>query len=363
MTIDRLKLQSRKSLEAMARRRGIGRWHSLTKPELVRALARLSRAKAASATPRSRVAVAKSTARRTTKSRAAALRRNRRNGSSNGEHVPRDRDLCTTAIADRNSNGVRNALEASVCDGQWLRATWDLTRDSIRRAQSRLAAEWHQAIPTIRVFAVSTDDVNTASEVRIKDISIETGVDTWYVHVPPEHHTYRLHIGYRTPKGTFFVLAKSNLCQMPSFNADLGSGENDTVSSHSRNGAEHAGSHDARLGRPLGFSSLSHFGPAASVDRDSGEFCFQLDTELIVHGTTRPGSKLTLQGEPVVLRDDGTFTIRLNQPEGRQLVTFTALSPRGGERRMVILAVERNTKELERQYFDGGHSEGYTDSE
>ncbi len=70
---------------------------------------------------------------------------------------------------------------------------------------------------------------------------------------------------------------------------------------------------------------------------------------------------LTVQGDPVELRDDGSFTIRVNQPEGRQVVAFTALSPRGSERRMIVLGVERNTKELERQYFDGGHPEGHDD--
>ena len=66
-----------------------------------------------------------------------------------------------------------------------------------------------------------------------------------------------------------------------------------------------------------------------------------------------------MQGDPVDLREDGSFTIRVNQPEGRQVIAFTALSPRGSERRMIILGIERNTKELERQYFDGGHPDGH----
>ena len=55
---------------------------------------------------------------------------------------------------------------------------------------------------------------------------IEAGVNTWYVHVPPEARTYRLHIGYRTQKGTFFALAKSNVCSMPVLNANLSPKQN-----------------------------------------------------------------------------------------------------------------------------------------
>jgi hypothetical protein len=362
MTLTALKSRSRKSLESLARRQGVARWHSLTKAELVRALVRTSRANgSASASHKS-----KSDA-RTTLRRPAG--RARRRAAASPEVTPaRSRDLCTTEVADVRRNGRTNYLDVSVCDGQWVRARWDLTRDSIRRAESRLAADWHQAVPVIRVLAVVNGDANNALEGVVKDVPIAAGVDTWYLHVSPEHRVYRFQIGYRTRAGTFFGLAKSNLCHLPEMNAHLGAGS-DKSDQHGRNGADRNGharggsgeGAETHLGRPLGFSSLSHFGPAATHERKTGEFCFRLDTELIVHGTTRPGSALTIQGEPVELRDDGSFTVRLNQPEGRQVIAFTALSPRGSERRMIVLGIERNTKELERQYFDGGHSEGYTD--
>jgi hypothetical protein len=75
-------------------------------------------------------------------------------------------------------------------------------------------------------------------------------------------------------------------------------------------------------------------------------------------GSIFPTGTSTVLAYGVPLADDGSFTIRVNQPEGRQVVAFTALSPRGSERRMIVLGIERNTKELERQYFDGGHPEG-----
>jgi hypothetical protein len=202
------------------------------------------------------------------------------------------------------------------------------------------------------------------TEHKVKDVLIEAGVNTWYLHVPANVRAFRLHIGYKTHSGVFFALAKSNVCTMPALNANLAPGLNEH---HAASGdaaqAIDSGDNKAagRLGRPLGFSTLSHFGPAATEEREKGEFSFKLDTELIVHGATRPGSMLTVQGDPVELRDDGSFTIRVNQPEGRQVVAFTAISPRGNERRMVVLGIERNTKELERQYFDGGHPEGHVE--
>ena len=359
MTAEVLKTRPRKILAGMAKRHGISGWHSMTKPELVRALLRLSQAKRPALRTSRRPAVPVAVSRSARKS----VKRAAKNGTTNGhgghgiaQVLPfSSRDLCTTKVDDKHITGRKNYIDATVCDTKWIRAQWELTRDSVSRAESRLGTEWHTAMPALRLFEVSADDVNSVSEVRVKDVLLEAGVNTWYVHVPHESRTYRLHIGYRTQSGVFFALAKSNVCSMPIQNGKH------PANGHMAEIGVNGSKPDGRLGRPLGFSTLSHFGPAATEEREKGEFSFTLDTELIVHGSTRPGSMLTVQGDTVELRDDGSFTIRVNQPEGRQVVAFTAMSPRGSERRMIVLGVERNTKELERQYFDGGHPDGHSD--
>jgi hypothetical protein len=56
---------------------------------------------------------------------------------------------------------------------------------------------------------------------------------------------------------------------------------------------------------------------------------------------------VTLHGEPVKLRPDGTFTVRYSLPNCRQVIPAVAASGDGVEQRTIILAVERNTKTLE----------------
>lgn len=382
MTSEVLKARSRKSLATLARRQGVSGWHSMTKDELVRTLLRLARTKpaASAATRRAAAKPARQPATRTPAARQPAVRQRRsagtpRNGSAaksrNGHlPLPRSRDLCTTEVTDQGPKGRTNFLDVTVCDAHWIRADWDLTRDSIRRAETRLGADWHGAVPVLRLFEVATEEGSTTADRFVKDILIEAGVNTWYIPVPREARIFRLHIGYRTARGTFFAIAKSNPCSMPQISLRLPgvnptdlprnghNGNSEKTSGRSRENGEKP---DGRLGRPLGFASLSHFGPAATHERDNGEFSFTLDAELIIHGLTRPGANLTVQGETVELRDDGSFTIRVGQPEGRQVIAFTAMCPHGSERRMIVLGVERNTKELERQYFDGGNPDGFSD--
>ena len=91
-------------------------------------------------------------------------------------------------------------------------------------------------------------------------------------------------------------------------------------------------------------------GALAALGRD---FHFEIDAELIVYGSTEPNARVTLQGEPVQLRPDGSFTVRFSLPDSRQIIPAVAASPDGVEERTIVLAVERNTKELEPMIHDG----------
>ena len=58
-------------------------------------------------------------------------------------------------------------------------------------------------------------------------------------------------------------------------------------------------------------------------------FHFEIDAELIVFGKTEPDARVTLQGEPVKLRPDGTFTVRYAMPNARQVIPAVAHSADG----------------------------------
>jgi hypothetical protein len=82
------------------------------------------------------------------------------------------------------------------------------------------------------------------------------------------------------------------------------------------------------------------------------DFEFSIEAELIVHGSTHPQAELTLLGEPVKLTKDGRFSLRFALPNGRQIIPAVTVAPSGAERRTIVLAIERNTTELEPQPLD-----------
>ena len=107
----------------------------------------------------------------------------------------------------------------------------------------------------------------------------------------------------------------------------------------------------------MGSPMITSFGSGAFGGGRRRQFWFQLDAELIVYGATEPNAKVTLQGEPVQLRPDGTFTMRFSLPDSRQIIPATAASNDGVEERTIVLAVERNTKALEPMVHDGSEQQ------
>jgi hypothetical protein len=110
---------------------------------------------------------------------------------------------------------------------------------------------------------------------------------------------------------------------------------------------------EEHLHRPMGESISSQFGPGAAGAHKQ-DFEFQIDTELIVHGVTRPDARVTLRGEPVRLRADGTFAVRFSLPDRRHVLPVVAHSSDGAEQRTIVLAIDRNTKVMEPVLRDPG---------
>jgi hypothetical protein len=358
MTADMLKECNKKALARMARERGITGWHAMRKDQLIRALG--------NGAPRSGKATSATSPRRAKAPEPAkvattpAPRRRRRPDAA------RPRAL-EPAVARRLAHGCdKDRIITMVRDPHWLHTYWELSRSTMARAQAALGPEWHTAQPILRLMDVSSDDTTAASEGHVRDIPVHGGVNNWYIDVNNGQRSYRVDVGYLSRKGKFYVLARSNVVTTPRAGSSdmfdqtwLGLERDYERIYHQSGGNDHAGLHSAlrelfeeRLRRPM--NALSLQGLAGSLLPGLGRrFHFELDAELVVYGATEPNAKVTLQGEPVQVRPDGSFTVRFALPDARQIIPAVATSADGVEERTIVLAVERNTKELEPTIHDG----------
>jgi hypothetical protein len=355
MTASTLRNHSCKDLAQMARAAGLAGWHSMRKDELVRAL--MNHARRKPKTPGSGRGV----------SDLPILVNGGRNSGKASRMSPayeRLQELRTKLAENRQlaqgsaSRSVeKDRLVVMVRDPYWLHAYWELAPRSVERAQSALGQHWHSTKPVLRVYLVAADG---AAELH-REITIHGGVNHWYVDVQNPPQQFRMEIGYLTAGGQFYCLARSNTVATPPAGTSDSVDENwaDIDQNADRIFAMSGGYSDRgtslelqelleeRLRRPMGTPMQTRYGGGASrVLCDARELPFAVDAELIVYGVSHPHAHVTLQGEPVALKADGSFTVRMSLPDRRQVIPVIASSSDGVEQRTIILAVERNTKVL-----------------
>ena len=102
-----------------------------------------------------------------------------------------------------------------VRDPYWLHCYWELSRRSLQRAEAALGQEWHFAKPILRLLDVSSHDTTSATESTVRDLPIHGGCNNWYIDVANPPRSYRVDIGYLSPRGRFYVLARSNVVTTP----------------------------------------------------------------------------------------------------------------------------------------------------
>ena len=264
--------------------------------------------------------------------------------------------------------GRKDRIVLLVRDAYWIQACWEVTRQSVQRAKSAMAENWHTAKPVLRVYELVEGKSNRRAERISRDIEIHGGVTNWYIDVADPPQSYRVDLGYLAANDKFYSLARSNTVTTPI------PGSSDTIDENWTDVAENyekiyalSGGHDEggatselqelfeeRLRRPMGSPLVTRYGVAGEhVPGGRPEFVFIVDAEMIIFGSTMPDANVTLLGEPVKVRADGTFTMRLSMPDKRQVIPVVAASKDGIEERTIVVAVERNTKAMEPRILEG----------
>jgi len=350
MTHATLRTYTAKDLAQMARQRGVAGWHSMRKDELIRAIAASkaggdgpAKEKLSAPADDAKPAPPPKPRKRPTAAqrRLAAMQQQRQ----------RLQDLSHTSPA-----AERDQLLLLVRDPYWLQVTWEITPGSVARARTALGQHWHGATPVLRIGRLGDDGAVLGS----RQVKVHGGVGHWYVDVTDPPARYRAEIGYVDVSGEFYSLARSNEVQTPE--PGVAQGADHAWSEVARNadrvfalsggyseGGPSQELHRAledRLRRPLGRPTDTRLLNGASVAGESS-LSVEIEAEIVLRGSTAPHTHVTIQGEPVDVRDDGAFGLKLPFPDRRQVIPVVASSADGLHQKTIILGVERNTKALE----------------
>jgi hypothetical protein len=363
ITAVKLKLHTAKDLAAMAKGKKVPGWHSMRKDQLVRALLKHAKAQAAKKA-NGAASRAKGSEKATANGRSAASKQKpltpyaQRRLKQIKKQMSRNKDLAFRSLGEKSVLS-KDRLVVMVRDPFWLHVYWEMTRASIDRARAALGQHWHGAKPLLRLSEVSRKGTTSSARQPARDIVIHGGVNNWYIDVQDPPKSYQIEIGYLALNDKFHAIANSNIVSTPPASANDAFDQNwsevakdfDRVYAMSGGYGEQESNgqlkevFEKQLRRPMGGPMELKFGAGAGGKQE--ELNFRVDTELIVHGETDPSARVTFRGEPIHLREDGTFAIRLNLPDRRHVLPVVASSPDGVEQRTIVLAIDRNTKVME----------------
>jgi len=252
-----------------------------------------------------------------------------------------------------------HGITLMVKDPWGLYAYWELDARRERELRRQLAPDEMAGLQTVlRVYDVTDSppgrEFSAGTPRQWLDIPLSGLARSWYIQVQRPNRAVVAEIGLRTRQGRFLALVRSNRVTTPRFGPAEPSGQAWAESGEAAEKLLAAsvgagpGSSSAEwpslLARQLaspGLSSPGFFCPERAPA--SQRFDLAVQTELVLHGSTQPKAAVSIQGEPVRVKPDGTFAVRMSLPEGSQVVPVKATSPSGREVRQVTVSIRRGT--------------------
>jgi hypothetical protein len=255
----------------------------------------------------------------------------------------------------------QNKIILQVRDPWWIHAYWEITGDTFEKLQQRLHDAFHYARRVLRVYDISQIIFDGTNAHRFFDIEVGQEANNWYIDVAGPGRSWCVDYGLRLANnGEFITIARSNTVHTPIegpswitdeewmipddmfarlYGMGFGLGRSSPVGK----------AWQERLRQELFSGVLASPGitsvasPVKKIPKER-KFWLVVNTELIVYGATEPDAKVTVQGKPITLRQDGTFTLRFALPDGKQVIPVKAVSSDSVEERTITPIVVKETK-------------------
>ncbi len=243
-----------------------------------------------------------------------------------------------------------------VRDPWWLHSYWEVSEHNFSRLRDQLGDAYYSAKRILRVYDVSLVIFNGNNAHRFFDLEINPDATSWYIDIGEPGKSWCVDFGLRLADGRFITILRSNTVSTPLAGPSWITDEEWMIPEDMF----------ARLyGMGFGFGRSSPVGkgwqekirkeffsspgvgslssPVKVLPKER-KFWLVVNTELIVYGATEPDAKVTVQGKPISLRPDGTFSLRFALPDGKQVIPVNAVSSDNLEERTITPIVNKETK-------------------
>jgi len=254
-----------------------------------------------------------------------------------------------------------NRIVIMTRDPWWIFAYWEITKQKEEEVKAQIAQKGFLPLKSIlRVYDIPERGFNGGNANNFFDIDLTGLANNWYINVGTPNRSWIVDIGILTTNNEFFFLARSNCVRTPRFgmsdviDEEWMCLEDDYWRMFGLSGGFGMGKASMAMREMFKkrlMQQISSGGWSGAVSSISSPvkkkaqkgFWLVADCELIVYGQTEPDAKVTVQGKPIHLRKDGTFTLRYALPDGKQEIPVVATSFEGDDTRTITPIVTRRT--------------------
>ncbi|MDD5072952.1 MAG: DUF4912 domain-containing protein [Candidatus Omnitrophica bacterium] len=240
-------------------------------------------------------------------------------------------------------------------DPHWIFAYWEVGDERRMQIEREASASWDNLRKVLRVYDVTGKGFNGSNANRFFDIDINSAAANWYINVGEADRSWCVDLGVITSSGKFILIARSNIVSTPRDSAsdvideEWMSIEEQFLKLYGLWGGFAGASPGKarikkimkeRLQQALASGGISSF---VRPEKFRG-FWMVVNTELIVYGATEPDAAVTVQGRPIKLNRDGSFSLRFALPDGEQVIPVKGVSHDKAEERTITPIVKKYTK-------------------
>ena len=249
-----------------------------------------------------------------------------------------------------------------VIDPFWLHAYWHITHSKIEELKNSLGEEnFNSSRFVIRVYDITDIDFSGDNAHSYFDQNIGNNARNWYINVGTPDRNFIVDLGLITQSGEFILIARSNVVRSPSatissqVDEEWMSIDEDFEKTYLLSGGDQIGKSSFEIKEIIAkrfqeelsshiFSSFSSGKPLQEKSEEKSTFWLKVGTELILYGATEPDAKLSVMGQKIELRPDGTFSMRFALNDGEIALPVEAESADKKHKRKIEPVVNKVTR-------------------
>lgn len=271
--------------------------------------------------------------------------------------APESPRISPKIIQELSSRYGQDRIVLQVRDSWWMHTYWEVTPQTIDSLKSRLSDAFYSGKIILRVYDVTSIIFDGKNANSFFDIEINYDANNWYINSKAPGRSWCVDIGLRLAAGEFITIVRSNTVQTPLdgpssimdeewmipedmfarlYGMGFGFGRSSPIAKVWAQRFKEAVSSASG-----GIASMAS--PVKKIPKQR-KFWMNVNTELIVYGATEPDAKVTVQGNPIKLRPDGTFSLRFALCDGKQVIPCQGTSADKVETVTITPVVAKETK-------------------